>query len=116
MTTAVSGVDEDKPHHCSCCGAEAESERTFLIPELGFIADSTATKKPGLIRPQRTYNNEIAYIHQDDTTPLIPMEIGNGQVEMGISSNDEMALVNRSQFYVCESCGYTALEEKTFFP
>ena len=44
------------------------------------------------------------------------MEIGNGQVEMGISSNDEMALVNRSQFYVCESCGYTALEEKTFFP
>lgn len=116
MTTVVSGVDEDKLQRCSCCGAEVGSKRTFLIPELGFVADSTATKKPGLIRPQRTYNNEIAYIHQDDTTPLISIDIGNAQVEMRISSNDEMALVNKSQFYVCESCGYTALEEKTFFP
>lgn len=116
MTTVAADVDEEKLQQCACCGAALSGKRTFLIPELGFVADSAATKKPGLIRPQRTYNNEIAYVHRDDTTPFVSVDMGDAQVELRISGNDEMALVNKSQFFVCETCGYTALEEKFFFP
>ncbi len=109
-------VTEDPQHdaqfaQCTCCGAPiTRGKRTFLIPELGFIADSNATKKPGLLRPQRTYNNEIAYIHRDNTTPFEAVQCAGAQIEMRVSPDDEMALVNASQFFVCEQCGYTELE------
>lgn len=98
---------------CSCCGAHISgAKRTFLIPEFGFIADSDATKKPGLIRPQRTYNNEISYIHRDVSTPFEPTTVGSADIELRVSGDDEMAIVNASQFFVCEHCGYTVLENQ----
>ena len=38
--------------------------------------------------------------------------IGRSRVVVKTSRNDEMAVLNRNPFFVCEQCGYTDLDEK----
>ena len=96
---------EDRLITCSCCGEPLEGPcRTFLIPEFGFIADSKI-ETPGLIKPKRTYNNEIAYVGKNDGG-FSQIEFANASVQLRLSQKDEMAVINSSGFYVCESCGY----------
>ena len=53
---------------CQCCGAQLPcTNDTFIVPEFGFEADSDSISKPGLIRPVRTFNHEIAYIGHDSS-------------------------------------------------
>jgi len=84
-----------------------------LIPEFGFEADGDEVRKPGLIRPQRTYNNEIAYVG-NSFSPFQDIRIADAEISIRFSQKDEMAVINKSHFFVCESCGYTELDEKDF--
>jgi|BioPla2DNA2_1021312.scaffolds.fasta_scaffold11179_2 ATP-dependent helicase YprA (DUF1998 family) len=87
--------------------------KTFLVPEFGFEADNKI-EKPGLIKPERTYRNEIAYVGYKNVIDFHKYEIQDATVELGISSADEMAILNESNFFVCETCGYTDLDDKVF--
>lgn len=99
---------------CSSCGSPFNSRpETFLIPEFGFEADGDEVRKPGLIRPQRTYNNEIAYVG-NSFSPFQDIRIADAEISIRFSQKDEMAVINKSHFFVCESCGYTELDEKDF--
>lgn len=105
--------DNERISTCRCCGKDLSTVKTevFLIPEFGFETDSDSVKKPGLKKPERTYNGEVAYIGYNKEVTFSKGKIGNAVYELGISQGDDMAVLNRSNFYVCESCGYTKLNK-----
>ncbi|MGI6343533.1 MAG: DEAD/DEAH box helicase [Bacillota bacterium] len=97
---------------CRQCGASLESRQgTFLIPEYGFEVDVKAITDPGLKKPERTYRGEISYVGYLDRIELQTHNIGAGQVDIGFSHPDRMAVLNNARFYVCEACGYAELSQ-----
>lgn len=87
-----------------------------MIPEFGFEADGNDVRKPGLKKPVRTFRSEVSYIGgamgEDEDT----YQIGNATVHVRSGKSEEMAVLNRSRFYVCQACDYTELDEKRFTP
>lgn len=101
---------------CRQCGEKFEpsAAKVFLVPAFGFEADGSSIKKPGLKKPERTYKGEIAYVGYRDKAESHKYTIGHSQIELDFSQGDEMAVINGSNFYVCESCGYTELDPKAY--
>lgn len=118
-TLNISPRVEDDEHSelqsCRQCSNtfNVSKRKTFLVPEFGFESDNKI-EKPGLIKPERTYRNEIAYVGYKNNIDFNKFEIEDAMVELGISSGDEMAILNESNFFVCETCGYTDLDDKVF--
>ena len=100
-------IDRSELTNCRGCGKELERQsiNTFLIPEFGFEAGLIT--KAGLVKPERTYSSEVSYIgYRNDIT--FEQYNHSGRIyELAYSQNDEMAVLNRSGFYVCSACGYT---------
>ena len=88
------------------CALTSEKKKTFLIPAFGFAADPEAVCKPELVRPQRTYQGDISYVGYRNPAIKERISLGCAQAEIQYSSRDEMAVLNTSDFYVCETCGY----------
>jgi ATP-dependent helicase YprA (DUF1998 family) len=88
---------------------------TFLIPSFGFEADGEKIEKPKLIKPEKTFRSEVAYVGYGTDISIQRQMIGNAAVEVSFSKADEMAVLNESAFYVCETCGYTDLDPKWNF-
>lgn len=110
------GNDEsDKIPFCSQCGTPFdETPKVFVIPEQGFEADGNSIRKPGLKKPERTYRGEINYVGFNVEADISRFAIGDAVVEVKTTHNDEMAVLNTSPFYVCDSCGYAVLDNKHF--
>ena len=114
ISTHTEAVEKEEENVCSVCGKPAtKSDQTFIIPEFGFIADGNNIRKPSLIKPNRTYNNEIAYVGNKDDA-FREFDIGNSEILMMQSQKDEMVVINESHFFVCPVCGYTEVDDKTF--
>ncbi len=102
------------PKPCEICGEYVEKNNTFIIPEYGFIISpqiSKATTK----KPEKTYSGEIFYVGDKDEIiekVLKEHEINNHLIQIRSTSNDELVVVNTSNFYVCETCGYSKVAEK----
>lgn len=103
---------------CQNCGAALEYSKAgvYLIPEFGFEADGNNIRKPGLKKPIRTFRSEVSYIGGAMGEDEEVYQIGSATVHVRSGKSEEMAVLNRSRFYVCESCGYTELDEKRFTP
>lgn len=100
--------------NCRHCQQPINKTGTYLVPGFGFIIDSGKIRTPGVKKPQRSYRGEIAYVgYRDDIVKNIHT-IGNSNVEIGLSQNDEMAVLNTSKFFVCETCGYAELDEDLY--
>ena len=113
--TSAVGTDEfDETWVCNVCNTPlGEGKNTFIIPEFGFIADGNHIRKPGLVKPTRTYNNEISYVgHTEGAFDVLQI----GEAEIGIlqSTDDEMVVINSSNFFVCKTCGYTEVDSNNF--
>jgi len=93
---------------CHVCGMPLDTDalRTFLVPSFGFSADPNNVRKPGLIRPQRSFRGDAAYVGYRAQASLQRIRIGGRLASIQYAEKDEMAVLNRSNFYVCESCGY----------
>lgn len=98
--------------NCRGCGKELNKMRvrTFIIPEFGFEAGLIT--KAGLIKPKRTYNSEVSYVGYREDIIFEEHNRGNVDYEIAYSQNDEMAVLNRSAFYICPTCGYTHLSSR----
>lgn len=100
---------------CSQCGSSlGHYIRTFLIPEFGFETDGNCDEKPGLTKPERTYRSEPAFLRYVDQTQMHEYHIGSADIRLSISDLGEMAMLNDSNFYVCETCGYADLNESCY--
>lgn len=105
--------DEDELAYCKQCGKALETmKQTFIIPEFGFEADKI--ERPGLKKPERTFRGDIAYIGYKNKIEMKEVHIGSSLIEIGASQNDEMAVLNDNNFYVCNTCGYTDRDSKLF--
>ena len=109
----VDDTEFSKLNGCRQCGQhfEAASRKAFLVPQFGFEADGDKIRKPGLKKPERTYRGEVAYVGYKNDIEIHNYTIGNAAFEIDMSQSDEMAVLNESNFYVCEYCGYTVLDE-----
>lgn len=103
---------------CQNCGGELEPSAAgvYLIPEFGFEADGGSIRKPGLKKPVRTFRGEVSYIGGALGEDEAVYPLGNANVHIRSGKSGEMAVLNRSRFYVCQSCGYAELDEKRFTP
>ena len=103
---------DDRDHEalsaCHMCGTAIESSgiKTFIIPSFGFEIDPDDIKKPGLVRPEKTYRTDVSYVGYRNDVELKPVRIGMSTAMVMFSEKDEMAVLNRSDFHICESCGY----------
>ena len=112
-------AEEDPGRECitECCQCHKEftsSPKVFLIPAQGFAADGNTIRKPGLRKPERTYRGEISYVGFNNAVEENTYSVGNAIISVRASQNDEMAVLNKSPFYVCEQCGYSEVDEKLF--
>lgn len=99
---------------CEICGEAVRKDNTFIIPEYGFII-SPQINKSTTKKPERTYRGEIFYI--GDKTETIEKEqkelkINGSPIRIKSTSNDELVVINTSNFFVCNSCGYSTVNEK----
>lgn len=101
---------------CHAVFGETNDTKTnvFLIPEYGFVAEDKI-KVPGLKKPSRTYNGEISYVGFKEEIETHEYTVCGTKISVKNSHNDEMAILNRSPFYVCEQCGYAELDTDHFF-
>ncbi len=99
---------------CRQCKAQFENEliKTFIIPEFGFISDHKISK-PSLIKPDKTYRSEASIVSYGDLIKNINMVIKGQEVEITSLENGEIAILNSSSFYVCETCGCTFSQQET---
>lgn len=102
---------------CKQCYEPLDKKKpgTFIIPSFGFEADGEKIEKPKLIKPEKTYRSDIAYVGYGTDISMQRHMIGNASIEVTFSKADEMAVLNESAFYVCETCGYTDLDPKCNF-
>ena len=108
--------DEDAlPSICGNCGSPLSQNKggIYLIPEFGFEAEDNI-RRPGLRKPIRTYRGEVSYIGADTTEAEEKYQVANATVLVRTGKSEEMAVLNRSRFYICETCGYTIVDEKRF--
>lgn len=106
-------ADNGELDYCKQCKKRLDvSSQAFIIPEFGFEADKI--EKPGLRKPERTYRGDISYIGYKEQIEFQEMQIGMAVIEIGTSPNDEMAVLNENNFYICSVCGYTDQDEKCF--
>ena len=107
--------DDVIPSVCGNCGGalSAKNGGIYLIPEFGFVAEDNI-RRPGLRRPARSYRGDVSYLGADNTEDETAYQIGGARVLVRTGKSEEMAVLNRSRFYICESCGYTVLDEKRF--
>lgn len=110
--------DENKIETCQQCGAsftnsKTNTTHTFLIPELGFIAEDKL-RTPGLKKPDKTYRGDISYVGFKNDIEQKIYHLWNSNVVLMNSHDDEMAVLNTSPFYVCQHCGYAEVDEKVF--
>lgn len=99
---------------CEICGEVVYRDNTFIIPEYGFIISSQINKSTTK-KPERTYRGEIYYV--GDKKEIIENEnkelrINNHIIRIKSTSNDELVVINTSNFFVCDSCGYAKVDEK----
>ncbi len=99
---------------CEICGEIVYKNNTFIIPEYGFII-SPQISKSTTKKPERTYRGEIYYI--GDKKEIVENEnkeliINNHIIKIKSTSNDELVVINTSNFFVCDTCGYAKVDEK----
>ncbi|MGI6331292.1 MAG: DEAD/DEAH box helicase [Zhaonellaceae bacterium] len=101
---------------CKQCNMPFKNKhkKTFLIPAFGFEADGDKIKKPSLKKPEKTFKSDIAYVGYKNKVEMFQFYIGNSHIELGVNHGDEMAVINESNFFVCQNCGYTVLDEKCY--
>ena len=109
--------DEGKLNTCKMCKATLERSqiKAFIIPAFGFEIDPDDIRKPGLVRPQRTYRTDASYVGYRGDIQMKQMRIRNSTAMVMFSEKDEMAVLNKSDFHICESCGY-GTSEQSFLP
>ena len=109
--------DDGKLNTCKMCGGALDrgAIKTFIIPSFGFEIDPDNIRKPGLVRPQRTYRTDASYVGYRGDIQLKSMRIRNSAAMVMFSEKDEMAILNKSDFHICEICGY-GTSEQSFLP
>ena len=99
---------------CRQCG-ELLSGRAqqYIIPKFGFLLDNSGPQPVGLNKPERTYKGSVAYIGNEEQISFHKYTVGDVNVVIGNNKMDSLAVITESNFFVCETCGYGTVDDKT---
>ena len=100
---------------CKQCGEDLSDKksRQYIVPKFGFISETNEPKDVGTDKPEKTYHGQILYIGDKDNIIEKKCFIINNQFEIELTSSkmDELAVINTSNFYICDKCGYTETDK-----
>ncbi|MBR7179095.1 MAG: DEAD/DEAH box helicase [Oscillospiraceae bacterium] len=99
---------------CRQCGKPLNGrQKRYIIPKFGFLLDNEGPKDVGLNKPERTYKGSISYIGDESQIEFASYDLCGRQILLGNNKMDRLAVLNESPFYICDTCGYGELDEKT---
>ncbi len=106
--TPFLGENPKGKKYCSQCGEQEVNGTVMLIPESGFYIepkiDKATTKKPKkTARTEFYYIGEIKPDKQHDAKVHVLKDITFSLIS---SQNDKLLVMNKSEFNVCNFCGY----------
>jgi hypothetical protein len=92
---------------CRYCGENICDKQMeyYIEPVNGF--KTGVTKESTRMKPKRSYASEVSYIGGGSKDER-HLEMGNGII-VETSVNDELLVVNKSVFYMCNECGYAEI-------
>lgn len=92
---------------CKQCGKifREQEKQTFITPDFGFIADSKI-ETPTLIKPERTYRSEAAFVNYTNEIPEVEYTINEVKLHVATVNNGPMVIRTTGDFFVCQTCGY----------
>lgn len=105
-------VDDAALPPCHRCGGELPYQREYIIPKFGFIMDNKEPKMVGTDKPEKTYRGEIHYTGDETNISYLEYDICHKGIVVGPSKMDELVVLNTSNFYICNVCGYGILKSK----
>lgn len=99
--------------HCKYCNSSNEQTEFayFIEPIYGFKTGKN--KEIGRLKPKKTYTGLVSLLGSgiEDNKQLV---LGNNKIKITTTSDDELLVMNRNNFYVCSKCGYgKVLKEKS---
>jgi superfamily II DNA/RNA helicase len=105
------GQDIKKRIDCPVCSSHSILPQIMLVPEYGFIIDQTV-EKVTTKRPMKTHRTEFYYLGEFDdkrANTAKQYKLNGIQVSVISSPDDELLVMNKSEFLVCQTCGYAKL-------
>ena len=84
----------------------------YIIPKFGFVLDIEGPKEVGLNKPEKTYRGQISYIGDENDVNFRDYQIGEQRISIGNSKMDSLAVLNKADFYICETCGFGKVSDK----
>ncbi|MDE5977847.1 MAG: hypothetical protein K2G70_05230, partial [Turicibacter sp.] len=101
--------------NCDNCGEIIDkANKTYIIPRFGFVMDTQDIKLVGADKPERTYKGEIHYIGDGVKIEMLKYSICDNELVMQTSKMDKLAVLNTSNFYICDECGYGEVDDKSY--
>lgn len=98
---------------CRQCGKQLSGRKyQYIIPKFGFLLDNAGPQPVGLNKPERTYKGSVAYIGNEKQINFHKCTVGDINVLVGNNKMDSLAVLNESNFFICEKCGYGEVREK----
>lgn len=105
-----------KMENCRQCGETLpDTKDKYLIPSFGFIAEKKE-ETVSINKPERTYHGAISYIGDEKQIIYKEYKVNDIPMYVGNSKMDSLIVLNESNFYVCEKCGYTEVKPDGFLP
>lgn len=97
-----------KRENCSQCQATLPTGRymQYIVPKFGFVMDTEEIKDVGTNKPERTYKGAISYIGDADKILFKNYNVCGNNIHVGSSKLDNLCVINNSDFYICNTCGY----------
>lgn len=94
-------------NECKYCGESIASNAAefYIEPIYGF--KSGVTKESTRMKPKRSYAGEVSYLGGGKLDEKY-LELGNTMI-VKTSTNDELLIINKSDFYMCSKCGYSEI-------
>ena len=99
---------------CRYCGQSISTATAeyYIEPVDGF--KSGETKEGTRLKPKRSYAGEVSYVGNGKTDEQ-HLVLGNA-IGIETSSDDELLVMNRSGFYMCQVCGYSDIAKRGLRP
>jgi hypothetical protein len=111
-------VGDDQRHSIPCknCGIPCNLKDVYIEPQDGFIVSTDPPVEATTKRPKKASRTEISYIgdgFERNSLHENSYQLGKRIFSIKSANNDKLAVINKSDYYVCLQCGYTERSKST---
>lgn len=94
---------------CQYCGEsnDVTVDDFFIEPKYGFRTGENATS--GTLKPKKTYTGRKIYLGKGVSKDNL--SIKNGYLTINTTEDDELLVMNETNFFMCPDCGFTKIDK-----